>query len=191
MSTVLDRVVPVPLSRRERREQHRAERRRLKRMDALSARLAELHAMHALLEKAAVLVSTGWVQGAWYTVSEGGRTRAVTAYDLGLVEDNPVTGACLVGAVVQSAGGPRTVRSQLVQRSLDLLWHTMREDPARPVRWCPGPRVRTMHVLELTYWNDTPGRSASQVTELLRSAAGNAERQAALLHDERAALTPA
>ena len=106
-----------------------AERRRLKRQDALSSRLAELRAIGALLEQAAEVVEAGWVQGAWFTVATPGGDRAVTAYDMGLAVTQPVTGACLVGAVVQAAGGPAEVRSQLVQRSLDLAWHALREDP--------------------------------------------------------------
>ncbi|NUS51400.1 MAG: hypothetical protein HOQ22_10220, partial [Nocardioidaceae bacterium] len=162
MSTVLQPQAPVRRSARDRR----AEKRRLRRMDALSGRLAELYAIRALLQDAAVIVSAGWVQGAWFTVADAGRTRTVTAYDLSVAETRPVIGACLVGAVVQSAGGPREVGTQLVQRSLDLLWHSMREDPRRPVRWCPGPRVRMMHVLELTYWNDAPQRTADEVSAL-------------------------
>jgi hypothetical protein len=98
---------------------------------------------------------------------------------------------CLVGAVVEAAGGPTVVRSQVVQRTLDLTWHALREDPARPVRWCPGPRMRAMNVLELTYWNDAPGRRAHEVTALLQSAAQCADRQAALTRADREALVTA
>jgi hypothetical protein len=91
--------------------------------------------------------------------------------------DRPVTGACLVGAVVQAAGGPATVRSQLVQRTLDLTWHALREDPSQPVRWCPGPRMRTMQVLELTHWNDAPERTRADVVDLLQSAQETADVQ--------------
>jgi len=173
------------------RRARRAERRRLKRLDAVAARLAELHTIHRLLLDAAAQVEHGWVQGAWFTVQDGGRTRAVTAYDIGLAIERPVSAVCLVGAVVEAAGGPTVVRSQVVQRTLDLTWHALREDPARPVRWCPGPRVRAMNVLELTYWNDTPGRRADEVSGLLRSAAECADRQTALTRAEQEALTSA
>src|SRR5919202_1572201 len=116
-----------PLLRPGRRDR-RAERRRLKRQDALSGQLAELHAICALLEQAADVVSAGWVQGAWFTVATPRGKRAVTAYGLSMAESSPVTGACLVGAIVQAAGGPATVRSQLVQRTLDVTWHALRED---------------------------------------------------------------
>ena len=152
------------------RRERRAERRRLRHLDALSARLAELHAIRALLEQTDEVVNAGWVQGAWFTVAGASGERAVTAYDLNLAMDRPVTGACLVGAVVQAAGGPARVRSQLVQRTLDLTWHALREDPDRPVHWCPGPRVRMMQVLELTHWNDAPERTQADVADLLQAA---------------------
>ena len=159
------------------RQERLAERRRLKHQDALSVRLAELHAIRGLLEQAAEVVRGGWVQGAWFTVATPGGQRTVTAYDLGMAENRPVTGACLVGAVVQAGGGPSAVRSQLVQRTLDLTWHALREDPGRPVRWCPGPRTRMMRVLELTHWNDAPGRTQGEVVDLLLAARQTAEVQ--------------
>lgn len=174
--------------RREGRRARWAERRRLKRQDALSGRLAELRAIGALLEQAAKVVEAGWVQGAWFTVAARGGDRAVTTYDLGLAVTQPVTGACLVGAVVQAAGGPTEVRSQLVQRSLDLAWHALREDPMRPVKWCPGPCVRTMHVLELTFWNDVPGRTQREVADLLVAARQVADMQQDLCRSEQAEL---
>ena len=171
---LLDRLRARP-SRRERR----AERRRLRHLDAVSARLAELHAIRALLEQAVNVVDAGWVKGAWFTVATAGGNRAVTAQDLDLLVDQSVTGACLVGGVVQAAGGPATVRSQLVQRTLDLTWHALREDPAQAVRWCPGPRVRMMHVLELTHWNDAPERTRADVLNLLQSGSRDSQPPAA------------
>ena len=185
MSTAVVRPEPSTTSSRRAR---RAERRRLKRLDTMAARLAELHTIRDLLTDAAAQVDHGWIQGAWFAVEDGGRTRAVTAYDVGRAIDKPVSAVCLVGAVVQAAGGPTTVRSQVVQRTLDLTWHALREDPERPVRWCPGPRVRTMNVLELTYWNDAPGRQAHEVSGLLHAAATCADRQAALTRAEREEL---
>jgi hypothetical protein len=150
--------------------QRRAERKRLRRLDALSAQLAELPRIIALLERAADVVRHGWVQGAWFAVAAPGGRQAVTAYDLSLAEDFPVVGACLVGAVVQAGGGPEMVQSQLVQRSLDLTWHVLREEPGQQVRWCPGPRVRMMSVLDMTYWNDSPKRGKQEVVGLLVAA---------------------
>jgi hypothetical protein len=176
-----------PRTRLVRRER-RAERRRLKQQDALSAQLAELHAIRDLLERAAEVVGEGWVQGAWFTVATAQGTRAVTAYDLPVLGYRPVTGACLVGSVVEAAGGPATVRSQLVQRTLDLVWHTLREDPERPVRWCPGPRMRMLGLLELTSWNDAPERTQGQVVELLEAGQRTADVQRSLCRAEQATL---
>jgi hypothetical protein len=150
--------------------ERRAERRRLRRLDDLSAQLAELPRISALLARATEVLDTGWIQGAWFAVAAPGGRRSVTAYDLSLAEDLPVVGACLVGSVIEAAGGPSMVRSQLVQRSLDLTWHVLREEPGQPVRWCPGPRVRMMSVLELTYWNDAPDRRRGEVVGLLVAA---------------------
>jgi hypothetical protein len=157
---------PTLPSRRERR----AERRRLKRVDMLSGHLAELHAIRALLAEAAEVVGGGWVQGAWFAVATPSGERPVTAYEAHLTAGRQVTGACLVGAVVHAAGGPTKVRSQLVQRTLAVAWHTLREEPDRRVRWCPGPEVRTMRVLDLTRWNDAPGRTRGEVVDLLLAA---------------------
>lgn len=185
MSIVLTPSEPVT---RPTRRQRRDERRRLKRQDVLSGRLAELHAIGELLDRSADVVRGGWVQGAWFTVAGDGARQAVTAYDLGLAVDREVIGACLVGAVVQGAGGPATVRSQLVQRTLDLVWHTLREEPHRPVQWCPGPRVRMLGVLELTHWNDAPGRTQGEVVELLLAAGESAVVQRDRCRAEQAEL---
>jgi hypothetical protein len=166
---------------RSRRHERWAERRRLKRQDALSGRLAELHAVRALLEQAAEVVSGGWVQGAWFTIATASGKRAVTADDQGEAANRPVTGACLVGAVAQAAGGLATVRSQLVRRTLDLVWHALREDPDRPVR-------RTMRVLELTRWNDALGRTQGEVVDLLLAAQQTADVQRDMCRAEQAEL---
>ena len=155
----------------------------------LSARLAQLHGMRVLLEQAIEMIVCGWVQGAWFAVDVGGgRSRAVTAPDVRLTADHPVTGACLVGAVVQAGGGPTMALTQPVQRALDLVWHTLREDPGRPVRWCPAPAVRTMHVLDLTHWNDAPGRKRGDVVELLRSSVATVVAEQERCRSEQALL---
>ena len=171
------------------RRERRAERRRLRRLDALSARLAELHTIRALLEQAAKVVDAGWVKGAWFTVAGASGPRVVTGHELDLAMDRPVIGACLVGGVVQAAGGPAAVRTQLVQRTLDLTWHALREDTSQPVRWCPGPRIRMMHVLELTQWNDAPERTQADVLNLLEAAQETAALQRHRCRAEQAVLT--
>ena len=173
----LEQTWSTPRTPRPGRRTRRAERRRLKRQDVLSSRLAELQVIRGVLEQAAGVVEGGWVQGAWFAVAAPGGAHAVTAYDLGVAVGKPVTGACLVGAVVQAAGGPSEARSQLVQRTLDVTWHALREDPGEPVRWCPAPCVRTMHVLELTFWNDSPARTRHEVVDLLLAARQTADAQ--------------
>jgi hypothetical protein len=173
---------------RSARRDRRAERRRLKHLDKLSAQLAELFAIEELLDRAVDVVSTGWVQDAWFVVSTSDGQRAVTAYDLRMAMDRPVLGACVVGAVVEAGGGPANVRSQVVQRTLDLTWHTLREGSEEPVRWCPGPRVRMMTVLDLTHWNDTPGRTQDEVVGLLVATRRCAAAQREMCHAEQASL---
>lgn len=186
MLTLVD---PAQRFSRPRRGERGAERRRLDRVDVLSARLAELHAIGDVLRQADVVVGAGWVQGGWFTVAGAGGARVVTAYDVGLAMDRPVTGACLIGAVVHAAGGPVSVRSQLVQRTLDLTWHALREDPHRPVSWCPGPRVRMLHALDLTRWNDAPKRTQGEVQGLLRTAGHTVDVELRRCRDERMVLT--
>ena len=169
--------LPHRQTSRESRHQRRAERRRLERADAASVRLAELQAMGSLLERAADVVAGGWVQGAWFTVGTRHGSRDVTAYEMRLATRRPVIGACLVGAVVDAGGGPAAVESQLVRRSLDATWHALNGSPGEDVRWCPGPDVRMLHVLDLTRWNDAPGRTQSEVVGLLAAARQVAERE--------------
>jgi hypothetical protein len=158
-------VAPRP-SRRLRRH----ERQRLARRDDLLARLAELHHIRALLEETVVVVSGGWIQNAWLAVLDGqGRQHDLTAPHLHLATGRPVVGACLVGGIVLAAGGPPAAHSQLVQRTLDLTWHTLHEGQREPVRWCPSPDVRSAHVRDLTRWNDHPTRTSADVLALLGS----------------------
>jgi hypothetical protein len=116
------------------------------------------------------VIGSGWLQRGWFTVRTAEGLRAVTAHNLDDAVDQPVVGACLVGSVVQGAGGPAAVRTQLVQRTLDLLWHTLREGPDRPVRWCPDPHTRALRVRDLTRWNDAPTRTRGDVLALLLAA---------------------
>jgi hypothetical protein len=173
------------------RADRRAERRRLARCDALSSRLAELHAIRVVLARAAETVSHGWVQGGWFSVDTPTGEVMVTAYDVRLVRDHPVTGACLVGGIVEAAGGPAAARTQLVQRTLDLTWHALRDDSAPPAALVPTPPVRTMRLLDLTRWNDSPGRTRTEAVDLLRAARRLAELHSDACRVERLALTRA
>jgi hypothetical protein len=105
----------------------------------------------------------------------------VGPHNLHLTGDRPVSDACLVGSVIHAAGGPSTVHSQLVQRTLDLTWHALYEDAHEPVRWCPAPPIRVAHVRDLTRWNDHPRRTSEQVVALLHQAQRTARAQSDLL----------
>jgi hypothetical protein len=148
----------------------RAERRRLTRCDAVSARLAELHAIRDLLSDATEVLGHGWVQNAWFAVATPRGARLLTAHEVRQVYEYQVTGACLAGSIVLAAGGPNQARTQPVQRTLDLAWHALRDDPVPPAVLCPSPPVRTMRLLDLTRWNDAPGRTRAEALNLLRTA---------------------
>ncbi len=160
---------------------NRVERRWLARQDRHSARLAELHSIRALVQEAASVVRAGWVQHSWFaTTNDHGQTRLIAGHNVFDVTDQPVSGACLVGAIVHAGGGPAVVHTQLVQRTLDLTWHTLYGDHRQPVRWCPPPAIRMANVRDLTAWNDHPSRTVSDVEALLRSAARTTTMQAEL-----------
>lgn len=154
-----------------RRRDRRRLRARLAEQDRLAAQRAELRSIGQLLDDAATVVDAGWVQHGWSTAGAGGS----------------VSRACVVGAIVHAAGGPAAVRSQLVQRTLDLTWHTLYNEPHQPVRWCPAPAVRLAHVRDLTRWNDQSERTAAQVTALLAAAVRTAAAQTELLREARPA----
>ena len=59
-------------------------------------------------------------------------------------------------SIVLAAGGPDHARTQLVQRTLDLTWHDLRDDSEPSSVLCPSPQVRTLRLLDLTHWNDAP-----------------------------------
>lgn len=168
----------LPRGRRVARRPEKRERRRLAQQDRLAARLAELHCIRALLADAITVVSAGWVQHGWFAVTdEHGQRCTITAYDLHVLTSRPVSGACLVGAVVHAGGGPSAAHTQLVQRTLDLTWHALHEDEREPVQWCPAPAIRTAHVRDLTRWNDSRGRTAGEVKALLHAAMRTANTQ--------------
>lgn len=145
-------------------------RRHLAARDRLSAHVATLHRIRTLIADARNVLGGGWVQNGWFSYrDEGGALRTVTAQNLPDVADRPVTGACLVGAIVQAGGGPAAAQTQPVQRALDLTWHTL-YGGQQPIRWCPAPAIRLAHVRDLTRWNDDPDRAGHEVTELLDAA---------------------
>jgi hypothetical protein len=156
--------------------------RQLRHRDETSARLAELDNQADILNQAADLICDGWLQHSWFAyLDDNGRTKTVTAYNVTEMAGRPVVGACLVGAIVQAGGGLSKVRTQAVQRALDLTWNTLYETAAEPNHWTPAPVVRAQHVRDLTRWNDNPRRTAPQAEALLRRSATTAVTQAAHL----------
>ncbi len=156
-------VVPVVLRWRDRRR----EQQRLARQDRLGAHLAELRRIGELVADARALVGSGWVQGRWLVHRDAdGRLREVVGRD----REVPVSGACLVGSLVQAGGGVAALGTQPVQRALDATWHALHGDPGAPVRWCPAPPVRLQHVRDLAGWNDAAGRTRDEVVGLLHAA---------------------
>ena len=181
MVFVLDRPRSAPT-----RRESRHERRRLAELDRLGARLGDLARIRAVVAGAGEVVASGWLQRAWFACpGPRGGERLVTPQRLA---GRPVTGACLVGAVVQAGGGPGGADAQPVARALDLLWHALHRDPDEPVRWCPGPPVRAQHVRDLTAWNDAPGRTAADVARLLTTADAIAATEADRARRARTAL---
>jgi hypothetical protein len=167
---------PAPAPGRESRLERFRRKRPAADQDRRSARLAELHLLKLLVADAVAVVEAGWVRDGWFAyVDEGGTPRLVGALSAHRMAGRPVVGACLVGAVVQAGGGLPAVRTQPVQRALELVWHTLYRDPDEPVRWCPAPPVRAAHVQDLTRWNDRRSRTAADVVTLLHDAADRAD----------------
>lgn len=133
---------------------------------------ARLDAARVVIATAAGVVAQGWIQHAWYQVRDDtDAVRTVTARDLGLLECGPVVAACLVGAVVHAAGGRYAAHDQVTGDSIDLVWTAAFAGGDRSgVSFSPPPSVRALRVLDLTRWNDRPGRCLAEVLELLDTA---------------------
>jgi hypothetical protein len=146
--------------------------RQLRLRDQTSARLAELDQIVCILNEAADLVHGGWLQNSWFAYrDDAGQVRTVNGYTTKQLRGHPVVGACVVGAIAAAGGGLSQIRTQVVQRTIDLTWHTLFKTPSELIRRIPAPVVRMQHVQDLTRWNDYPGRTAGQAEELLRSSA--------------------
>jgi hypothetical protein len=160
----------------------RGQSRQLRLRDQISARLAELDQIACILNDAADLVHLGWLQDSWFAYrDDAGRIRPVNAYNAKQMMGHPVVGACLVGAIIHAGGGLPQVRTQVVQRAMDLTWHTLFKTSQRLVRRIPAPDMRIHHVQDLTRWNDYPNRTADQAEELLRRSASAARSEAEVL----------
>jgi hypothetical protein len=160
----------------------RGQSRQLRLRDQISARLAELDQIACILNDAADLVHLGWLQDSWFAYrDDAGRIRPVNAYNAKQMMGHPVVGACLVGAIIHAGGGLPQLRTQVVQRAMDLTWHTLFKTSQRLVRRIPAPDMRIHHVQDLTRWNDYPNRTADQAEELLRRSASAARSEAEVL----------
>lgn len=169
VTTVRPPVGVQPVGVWQRRRDRRREQQRLAEHDRRVARQAELHLLGELLGDASALVEDGWVQHCWFTVrDERGERRRVGPRNLQELDGRAIDQVCLVGAIVQAAGGVARAGSQPVHRALDLTWATLYH---LPVRWCPAPSVRLAHIHDLTRWNDADLRSTGDVVGLLSAAA--------------------
>ncbi len=157
-----------------------AERRMLARRDRLTARLLELRDIAELADRARAVVETGWVQRSWYRYLDEPAERG----------QQPVAGACLVGAIVHAGGGRAAFTSQLVQRTLDLTWNTLYGVDGDSLAWCPPPAVRISHARDLTSWNDQPARTRGEVLDLLTATRAEAGRLTELIRAQRLATVP-
>jgi len=177
--TIITLVRPAATPRRTSLRDRLAERRMLARRDRLTARLVELHDIAELTQRARTVVETGWVQRDWYRY-QGSDGRS----------DRPVTGACLVGAIVHAGGGPTAFNTQLVQRSLDLTWNTLYGVDGDSLAWCPPPAVRISHARDLTRWNDQPTRTRGEVLDLLVATEAETGRLSELIRSQRNEFLP-
>jgi len=175
-----------PQTRRERKQLQRE----LRAEDRRGAKLAELRSIEALLADTTHVVERGWMQHGWFAyLDRSGVRHVVTGCSprtARAISPEQVISACLVGAIVHSAGGPSTARSQLVQRTIDLTWHAAFRGAHESIRWCNSPAVRAGHVMDLVRWNDRPECAAPEVTALLARARGLARTEA-----ERTRMRPA
>jgi hypothetical protein len=153
----------------------RREAKEARRAQAEQLRLAALVQADAALAQAAEILETSWIQGAWFHVRGGdGRTAALGPLDLHRLRSGTVTGACLVGAVVQATGGPDNASSEIPGRALDALWDALQGElgHARSPVCARGtsPTARTLRVQELTRWNDSRSRTRTDVLRLVDDA---------------------
>ena len=138
--------------------------------------LRQLARTRQVLERTRQVVAAGgWTGGgAWFTVrtADGGVRPATLAESLALrAPDAPVVGACLVAIMVRLADDPDQVPT------VDDVWHATDElhealhelaghPSARPGRAYPSARRRE-HLRTLTAWNDEPGRTSTEVLDLV------------------------
>ncbi len=170
--------LPVPFDDGELRiPGRRRERRRLIEQDRQAARQAELYLLGELLTDASDLVRAGWVQHCWFAVrDERGTRRRIGPRNLQDLDGNRVSEVCMVGAIVQAAGGVDRAGTEPVHRAIDLTWATLYDTPMRS---CPSSSVRLAYIHDLIAWNDAAGRTADDAAILLSAAARRAPEERA------------
>jgi hypothetical protein len=152
------RQAPSDLPHRPSARQRRRERRRLAERDRISARLGELQTTRTLLHDAQALLAVGWIQDHWHSYRQD---------DMRHLEGRTVPGVCLVGAIVHAGRGHARIEEQVVQRTLDLVWHALYRGPDGYEQRTPPPAVRVNHLRDLAGWNDDRARTRSEVITLL------------------------
>lgn len=171
--------VPIPLNDGELRIPGGwRERRRLIEQDRQAGRQAELYLLGELLADASDLVRAGWVQHCWFAVrDEQGTRRRIGPRNLRDLDGNRVSEVCMVGAIVQAAGGVDRAGTEPVHRAIDLTWATLF---SAPMRSCPPASVRLAYIHDLIAWNDAAGRTAADAATLLSAAARRAQDERAI-----------
>lgn len=128
----------------------------------------------ALEQGRADLVDHGWTQRAWFSVAaDGGAVRNASpaeAFDL-VRPTSPVSGACLVGALLRRAEDPdRATTHDDVWGAVDELYEALHERMGHFSS--PPGRVDTLarrhgKLQVLTAWNDDPATRRDDVLDLL------------------------
>ena len=125
--------------------------------------------MLAVLTAAREQLVQGWVQEAWWVTRPPSGGRQVHA--LGATRQfGKVSGACLVGAVLNATGSPGSepawVAGPAVDALYDALWEA-RGGHAELTTRVPSPAVRLARVQTLTHWNDAAGRTREEVLDVV------------------------
>jgi hypothetical protein len=147
---------------------------------------AVLERVLALLEGARAELTSGWVQGGWWTMPAGpGRQTLVRGLAGGPSNPRTVGAVCLVGALIRA--GSQQGRDAEVGRAVDAVYEGLWESRGQPTITPGGlnvvssPQVRLAKVQWLTRWNDAPGRTTGEVLDVVdRAIAGVIQNLAAL-----------
>ena len=130
-----------------------------------------LEQVRALLEAARTELSAGWVQGGWWS-SGGGRHTVRNGLAAGASAGGPVSGACLVGALIRAGSRPGgdSETGRAVNAVYDALWESRGQPATTPgpgLLMVSSPPVRQARTQALTRWNDAPGRTSGEVLAVL------------------------